>query len=124
MRILANILISLIAIAVILLIILNFSNPVNVVFSNSTTSHILGIQPVIKSINLGLYTLLIFALGKISVALFFMPFIKSMKEKSSAYQRQLEKTSISKTESSSKVEVLEAKIKVLEKVLEDALKNK
>jgi len=39
-----------------------------------------------------------------------------------AYKRELEKESISTTESSSKIQVLESKIEVLEKALEDALK--
>lgn len=41
-----------------------------------------------------------------------------------SYKRELEKESISSTESSSRVKVLEAKIEVLEKALENALKNK
>ena len=49
--------------------------------------------------------------------------MRTINEKNSAYKRQLEKTSVSNTESSSRVEVLEAKIKVLEKALEDALKK-
>lgn len=40
-----------------------------------------------------------------------------------AYKRELEKQSIGSTESSSKVKVLESKIAVLEKALEDALKK-
>lgn len=40
-----------------------------------------------------------------------------------SYKRELEKESINKTESSSRVKVLESKIEVLEKALEDALKN-
>lgn len=41
-----------------------------------------------------------------------------------SFKRELEKESISSTESSSRVKVLEAKIEVLEKALENALKNK
>ncbi len=41
-----------------------------------------------------------------------------------SYKRELEKESISSTESSSRVKVLESKIEVLEKALENALKNK
>ena len=40
-----------------------------------------------------------------------------------AYKRELEKESIDKTESSSKIKVLESKIEVLEKALEEALKK-
>ena len=39
------------------------------------------------------------------------------------YKRELEKESIDKTESTSKIKVLESKIEVLEKALEEALKK-
>ena len=48
----------------------------------------------------------------------------SKNKKINAYQRQLEKESISSNESSSRVKVLESKIEVLEKALENALNNK
>jgi len=44
-----------------------------------------------------------------------------LKSKTAAYQRQLEKTSIAGSSNSSKVDVLEAKIRVLEKALNEAL---
>ena len=44
-------------------------------------------------------------------------------EKLNSYKRELEKESIASTESSSRVKVLEAKIEVLEKALENALKK-
>ena len=47
----------------------------------------------------------------------------SKNAKISSYARQLEKESISSTENSSKVKVLESKIEVLEKALENALKK-
>ena len=40
------------------------------------------------------------------------------------YKRELEKEAISSSENSSRVKVLESKIEVLEKALENALKNK
>ena len=40
-----------------------------------------------------------------------------------AYERRLEKTSVSNDSSTAKIKVLEAKIEVLEKALDDALKN-
>ncbi|MDR1327676.1 MAG: hypothetical protein LBJ74_04640 [Heliobacteriaceae bacterium] len=43
------------------------------------------------------------------------------KSKLSAYKRELEKTSVAASSGSSKVGVLEAKIQVLEKALQDAL---
>lgn len=41
-----------------------------------------------------------------------------------SYKRELEKESISSDESAAKVKVLESKIEVLEKALQNALKNK
>ena len=45
-------------------------------------------------------------------------------KKIGSYKRQLEKESISSDENAAKVKVLESKIKVLEKALENALNNK
>lgn len=45
-------------------------------------------------------------------------------EKLNSYKRELEKESIAADENSSRVKVLEQKIEVLEKALENALKNK
>ncbi len=45
-------------------------------------------------------------------------------KKINLYQRKLEKESISSDENAAKVKVLEAKIEVLEKALENALHNK
>ena len=56
-----------------------------------------------------------------SFIMMFLMFVKNNKVK--AYQRQLEKESISSNENSAKVKVLEQKIEVLEKALEKALKG-
>lgn len=45
-------------------------------------------------------------------------------EKLSSYKRELEKESVESDSNASKVKVLEQKIEVLEKALENALKNK
>ncbi len=45
-------------------------------------------------------------------------------DKINSYKRELEKESIASSENSSRVKVLESKIEVLEKALENALKNK
>ena len=50
-------------------------------------------------------------------------FILSKNNKINSYARQLEKESILSTENSSKVKILESKIEVLEKALENALKK-
>ncbi|MDR1168683.1 MAG: hypothetical protein LBK53_07345 [Heliobacteriaceae bacterium] len=60
-----------------------------------------------------------FAVG---AALFGVLYLR-LKEKNKAYHRQLERTSVASSSNSSKVEILESKIKVLEKALEDALKS-
>lgn len=53
-------------------------------------------------------------------ASFYLPVEKRLRE----YQRKLEKTSVQTDEESSKVAVLEEKIKTLEKALQSALENK
>lgn len=64
-----------------------------------------------------------FVMG-LSLALLFSEFIiNKINTTLSAYKRELEKESIDSTESSSKIKVLESKIAVLEKALEDALKK-
>ena len=76
-------------------------------------------------LNLNLYTQLAiaFTLGVI-VAIFLMNMVIFVKNKKiNSYKRQLEKESISSDESEAKVKVLEAKIQVLEKALENALKK-
>ena len=50
-------------------------------------------------------------------------FIIIKNKKINIYKRQLEKESISSDENAAKVKVLESKIEVLEKALENALKN-
>ena len=61
--------------------------------------------------------------------LFFGCFLMNLKlnvnkTKINSYKRELEKESISSTESEARVKVLESKIEVLEKALENALKQK
>ena len=57
--------------------------------------------------------------------IFLMNIKLNMKnEKLNSYKRELEKESIASDENSSRVKVLESKIEVLEKALENALKNK
>lgn len=59
------------------------------------------------------------------VGLFLMNIFVIVKNKKiNIYQRKLEKESISSDENAAKVKVLEAKIEVLEKALENALNNK
>lgn len=59
-----------------------------------------------------------------ALAVFLMTLKMNVKNKKiNSYKRELEKESIASTESSSRVKVLESKIEVLEKALENALKK-
>ena len=63
-------------------------------------------------------------LSGFALAIFLMTLKINVKnEKLNSYKRELEKESIASTESSSRVRVLESKIEVLEKALENALKK-
>ncbi len=58
------------------------------------------------------------------LAIFLMTLKINVKNKKlNSYKRELEKEAIASTESSSRVKVLESKIEVLEKALENALKK-
>lgn len=65
--------------------------------------------------------LILFALGEIAGICYLMPLYKSGQEKLQAYKRELERGSVTNSSSASKIEVLENKIRVLEKALDDAL---
>ncbi len=69
-----------------------------------------------------LYVVL-FALGEIAGICYLLPLYNSMQEKTKAYRRELEKGSVANSSSVSKIEVLENKIQVLEKALDEALKK-
>ena len=65
-----------------------------------------------------------FALG-VFIGIFLMNILIIVKNKKIVvYKRQLEKEAISSDENAAKVKVLESKIQVLEKALENALNNK
>lgn len=68
-----------------------------------------------KAIRLSTYTVLILLGGIFTGAGTVYMFYDATKDKVKAYQRELEKTSISGSNNASRVEVLEAKIKTLEK---------
>lgn len=76
--------------------------------------------PLTGKINL----LNVFLCGTITGMSFVALKLNNKNDKINSYKRELEKESISADESSSKVKVLEQKIEVLEKALENALKNK
>ena len=59
------------------------------------------------------------------VGIYLMTFLNLKKEKQLVeYKRELERRGVDRDESSSKVKVLESKIVVLEKALQEAIKNK
>ncbi|MBQ7764503.1 DUF1049 domain-containing protein [bacterium] len=64
-----------------------------------------------------------FFIGLVIGMLLMNFFVIVKNKKISAYQRKLEKESISSDENAAKVKVLESKIEVLEKALENALKG-
>ena len=105
------------------LILMNFQDTAGITILSSKIAAILHITPRTFTMNMALYTLILFILGEISAIFFFAPLYKSLKEKFNAYKRELEKEAIVSTEASSKVKVLESKIVVLEKALENALKK-
>ena len=73
------------------------------------------------SLNLIIQVSLAFFFG-IAIGILLMNFFVIVKNKKiSSYQRKLEKESISSDENAAKVKVLESKIEVLEKALENAL---
>ena len=62
-------------------------------------------------------------IGLVAGMLYMQSFVILLNDKLKSYKRQVEKIDISDTENSSKVEVLEQKIVVLEKALKSALEN-
>lgn len=76
------------------------------------------------SLNLYFQFGLIFVTGFIFGMLLMNIFLIVKNKKLNIYQRKLEKESISSDENAAKVKVLESKIQVLEKALENAINNK
>ena len=105
------------------LIIMNYQDTAGITLISSKIGQILHITPFSINLNMAIYTLIVFILGEISAIFFFAPLYTSLKEKFNAYKRELEKGSISNTSAEAKIQVLENKITVLEKALDDTLKN-
>lgn len=105
------------------LILMNFQDTAGITLLSSKIGALLSLTPQTFTMNMALYTLIIFILGQASAIFFFAPLYKSLKEKYNAYKRELEKGSISNSSAEAKIQVLENKITVLEKALDDALKN-
>lgn len=107
---------------VIYFVIINFNNYIslNVLYSNLLDAQVQARWTeqggyYTHTIRLSTYTVLVLLAGLISGAGTVYLFLSAQKDKVKAYQRELEKTSISGMNNASKVEVLEAKIKTLEK---------
>lgn len=107
---------------IIYLTFMNFGNVINV---NYLYSNMLDAQSqagltengayFYKAMKLSTYTLLILLSGLFVGSGTVYMFLSATKDKVKAYQRELERTSISGSNNASRVEVLEAKIKTLEK---------
>ena len=105
------------------LIIMNYQDTAGITLLSSKIAQLFHIIPYSINLNMAIYTLIVFILGETAAICFFVPLYNSLKEKFNAYKRELEKGSISNTSAEAKIQVLENKITVLEKALDDALKN-
>ncbi|MBO6086892.1 hypothetical protein J6P92_00920 [bacterium] len=106
------------------LVLMNYHNGITVNLLSRKFSALIHISEQTFTFDLAIYTFLIFLLGILSVLFFFVPLYSSLKEKFEAYKRELERGSISNTSAEAKISVLENKITVLEKALDDALKKR
>jgi len=106
------------------LLLMNYQNNISVNFLNEKFAALTKFSVHTLTFDLAIYTLIIFVLGILSVIFFVAPLYFSLKEKFEAYKRELEKGSISNTSAEAKIEVLENKITVLEKALDEALKKR
>lgn len=78
-------------------------------------------NPIAVNAGFTTLTLSFFAVGLITGIVLLWQKYSTANERLKAYKRELEKNSVEKDSSTSRVDVLEAKIKVLEKALHDAL---
>lgn len=99
----------LVLLAIIYLTLINFENYAAINFST------LSGQIFNRAIRVSTYTVLVLLSGIFVGAGTVYMFLSAQKDKVKAYKRELEKTSISGANNASRVEVLEAKIKTLEK---------
>ena len=89
------------------LAVVNMNNSINLNYLHNITNT--------QTFSLGIYTLInLFAGIFVGAGIVYM-FLSAQKDKVKAYQRELERTSVSGINNASRVEVLEAKIKTLEK---------
>lgn len=119
MKIIFNIMSILIVVVVIVLASLNTQTVFDFTIWHATKNasaivyHATLVQVILLAFIAGLLV------GILWAAAFYSPIQTKLKE----YQRKLERTSVQSSEDNSRVSVLEAKIKVLEKALQSALGN-
>ena len=89
------------------LAVVNMNNSINLNYLHNVTNT--------QTFSLGIYTLISLFGGVFAGAGIVYMFLSAQKDKVKAYQRELERTSVSGINNASRVEVLEAKIKTLEK---------
>lgn len=92
------------------LAVVNMNNSINLNYLYSAAD-----SQNFKTLGLGVYTLITLFSGIFVGAGIVYMFLSAQNDKVKAYQRELEKTSVSGMNNASRVEVLEAKIKTLEK---------
>ncbi len=115
-------LISLTLIAIIVAIgLFNYSNGAEFTINISSLSFS---GMVSDKVSTGTLIFWFYFLGIMTGLIFMLQFIMKSGSSIKAYERKLEKTSISNDSSAAKIQVLENKIQVLEKALDNALKNK
>lgn len=116
MRIIFNFISILIIVAIIFLAFLNYQIVFDLIVLANNARFI-----VYPHVDLMLVILIVFLAG-LNVGIFWSAaYYLPLKTKLKEYQRKIEKTSVQSDEDSSKVAILEEKIKVLEKALETAL---
>ena len=89
------------------LLIMNYQDTAGITILSNNIAQVLKVSPHTLTLNMALYTFIIFILGEISAIFFFAPVYTSLKEKFNAYKRELEKGSISNTSAEAKIQVLE-----------------
>lgn len=116
-----RIIFNLVSIAIVVMVIFLAS------MNMQTANFIMGIakgSSVVYHVALAEILLIFFVAGTLAGVFWAASFYAPVENKLKEYQRKLEKTSVESDEESSKVAVLEEKIKTLETALQSALENK
>lgn len=109
--------------AVLYFVLSNLSSTGGITLLDNVPAEALGTFARRITFNTGLLMFVFFIAGSLFSLFLLMPLLIKYREKEGAFERKLEKTSVSSDENSAKVKVLEAKIQTLEKALENALKK-